>query len=249
LNTLLLYSQGQSAIFFMAWLPGVLALSGLAFRSAAPSHATAVIALAFLVAPLAVGAVAPVPSMLTHEGRYIAHLVVLFFVIGACGFSAINQVSSTRWVIPALVGIALLRLLSQNVKAVDRYVAMTGNIQEMHVPMGRWVELHTLAGARIATNDIGASGFFSDRFIIDTEGLVTPAIIPFKRQHRLLAYLEQARPDLLVIFPHWYPELSLRPDLFTEVHRITVGKRVVSGGQTLVVYRTPWTRQGVLRGF
>jgi len=170
-------------------------------------------------------------------------------VIGACGFAAFDRVSSARWVMPALIGIALLRLMSQNVKAVDRYVAMTGNIQEMHVSMGHWIESHTLGDARIATNDIGAIGFLSDRFIIDTEGLVTPAIIPYKRQHRLLAYLEQARPDLLVIFPHWYPELSLRSDLFTEVHRITVGKRVVSGGQTLVVYRTPWTRPGVLRGF
>lgn len=249
LNTLLLYSQGQSAIFFMAWLAGVLALSGLAFKHPTTPRGTAVIALTFLAAPLAVGAVAPVPSILTHEGRYIAHLVVLFFVIGACGFAAIDRVSSARWVMPALIGIALLRLMSQNVTAVDRYVAMTGNIQEMHVSMGHWIESHTLGDARIATNDIGAIGFLSDRFIIDTEGLVTPAIIPYKRQHRLLAYLEQARPDLLVIFPHWYPELSLRSDLFTEVHRITVGTRVVSGGPTLVVYRTPWTRPGVLRGF
>jgi len=248
LNTLLLFSQGQSAIFFMAWLAGLLALLGLAFRGAVSSRAAAVIALMFLVAPLATGAVAPVPPILVHDGRYIAHLVVLFFVIGACGFAALERMSSARWVIPALVAVALLRLLSQNVKAVDRYVDMTGNIQAMHVSAGRWFAAHTRDDARIATNDIGAIGFLADRFIIDTEGLVTPAIVPFKRQHRLLAYLEQARPDVLAIFPEWYPELTSRADLFTEIHRVSVDVRVVSGGRTLVFYRTPWTRPGVLKG-
>jgi len=249
LNTLLLFCQGQSAIFFMAWLAGMLALLGLAFRGVVSSRAAAVVALLFLAAPLATGAVAPVPPLLVHDGRYVAHLVVLFFVIGSCGFAALNRVTSVRWVVPALVAVALLRLLSQNVKAVDHYMAMTGNIQAMHVTAGHWFEAHTREDARIATNDIGAIGFVSDRFIIDTEGLVTPAIVPFKRQHRLLAYLEQAKPDLLAIFPEWYPELSGRPDLFTEVHRVTVARRVVSGGKTLVIFRTPWTRPGVLRGF
>jgi len=248
LNTLLLFSQGQSAIFFMGWLAGMLALLGLAFRGVASSRGAAVIALMFLAAPLATGAVAPVPPILVHDGRYIGHLVVLFFVIGSCGFAALNRVSAVRWVMPALAGLALLRLLSQDVKAVDRYVAMTGNIQAMNVTAARWFEAHTREDATIATNDVGAIGYLADRFIIDTEGLVTPAIVPFKRQHRLLAYLERAKPDLLAIFPEWYPELAGRPDLFAEIHRVTALPRVVSGGPTLVIYRTPWTRAGVLKG-
>ena len=59
LNTLLLFCQGQSAIFFMAWLAGMLALLGLAFRGVVSSRAAAVVALLFLAAPLATGAVAP----------------------------------------------------------------------------------------------------------------------------------------------------------------------------------------------
>jgi hypothetical protein len=76
------------------------------------------------------------------------------------------------------------------------------------------------------------------------EGLITPAIIPYKRDRRHLEYLERARPDLLVVFPEWYPHLVSRTDLFREVYRITV-PRVSAAHDTLVVYRTPWTRGSI----
>jgi hypothetical protein len=242
LNTLLLFVQGQSAMFFMAWLVGVLALSGLAFRPAVRSKASAVIVLVFLAAPAAIGAIAPVPPLLVHNGRYVGYLVALFFVIGAAGLATLHRELARRWVVPAFLVLTLARLGAQDVREAGRYIDMTRNIEELQESMGAWLAAHTGPDARIATNDIGAIGFLSRRFIIDTEGLVTPDLIPFKRQRNLMAYLERSKPDVLVIFPEWYPELSDRRDLFHEVYRIRVDKRVVSGGQTLVVYDTPWTR-------
>jgi hypothetical protein len=246
LNTLLLFCQGQSALFFMAWLVGALALIGLAFQRPGIPRGAGAILLVFLVSPLAVGAIAPQPPLLVHDGRYIGHLVVLFFVIGATGLGVLHRQVSRRWFVPMFAALAIARVLSQDLQAVDRFTAMVANINQLQVAMGDWVATHTRADARVATNDIGAIAFVSGRFILDTEGLVTPDAIPYKRQRRLLDFLEQARPDVLIIFPEWYPELSGRQDLFREVHRITVAKRVVSGGATLVVYRTPWIRPGAL---
>ena len=55
----------------------------------------------------------------------------------------------------------------------------------------------TTPDARIATNDIGAIAYFSHRFVIDTEGLVTPEAIHPKRMRYFVPFLESERPDLL----------------------------------------------------
>ncbi len=59
--------------------------------------------------------------------------------------------------------------------------------------------------------------YLGRREVIDVMGLVTPAIIPYRREGEpgVLRYLEQACPDYLIVFPAWFPSLSTRTDLFT----------------------------------
>ena len=52
---------------------------------------------------------------------------------------------------------------------------------------------------------------------------------------RIDRFLERSRPDLVVIFPHWYPYLARRPGLLQEVTRISAPV-VVAGGPSLVIY-------------
>ena len=120
------------------------------------------------------------------------------------------------------------------------------NINDLQVRTARWIATHTAPDARVATNDIGAIAFFSRRFILDTEGLITPDAIWDKRMWRIDRFLERSKPDVVVIFPAWYPYLSRRPDLLTEVTRISA-PIVIAGGVSLVIYRTPWTRPDRLR--
>jgi len=191
------------------------------------------------------GALAPDVPLYGQEGRYVLPFVVLLFVLSGVGLSALRRLAPHPWWVTSLIVVALARLASQDVQFAPRYAAQVANINALQVAMGRWVADHTPVDAVVATNDIGAIGYVSQRRILDTEGLITPAILPFKRDRRHLAFLEAARPDLLIIFPEWYPQLASRPDLFQEVHRITV-PRVTAAHDTLVAYRTPWTRPAVL---
>jgi hypothetical protein len=125
------------------------------------------------------------------------------------------------------------------------YADEVKNINDLEVQTGRWISAHTSPDAVVATNDIGAIAFFSRRFILDTEGLVTPDAIWDKRMWRIDRFLERSRPDLVVIFPAWYPYLSGRSDLLAEVTRVSA-RKVIAGGESLVIYRTPWTRPGRL---
>jgi hypothetical protein len=83
-------------------------------------------------------------------------------------------------------------------------------------------------------------------------GLVTPAIVPYRREAKragrasadagVLRYLEQACPDYLIIFPEWFRELSADTRHFTPVDRVKLDHNTVAGADEMVVYETVWNR-------
>jgi len=114
----------------------------------------------------------------------------------------------------------------------------------MQVRLGRWVAAHTPPDARLALNDVGAIAYVSRREVVDVMGLVTPAIIPYRRagEAGVLRYLERTCPDYLIIFPAWFPKLSAMSDRFTPIYRIRLDHNTVAGADEMVVYETPWNR-------
>jgi len=93
----------------------------------------------------------------------------------------------------------------------------------------------------VATNDIGALGFETRRPILDTVGLVEPALVSeLLHGGTVLDYLSRKRPDVVIIFPNWYPDLASHP-AFREIHRESVDRAVVSGGGALVAYEVDWS--------
>ena len=243
LNQVVRYAAEQSLVLFLFALPGFLHLAGVMRRlrgEPAVRSAAIVVPAFFLVAPLVMGAFAPVSPLLMQEGRYVAHLLIVFFVVSATGAAVLARHSRYPSVVWAFAFLAIVRLASQDVAFASRYALQVDNINRMHVAVGRWVESHTAPDAIVATNDIGAVAFFSNRRILDLEGLTTPAVLPFKAERRQLDYVMNARPDLLIVFDEWYPQIAARTDLFSEIFRVSV-PRVTAAHDTLKVYRTPWT--------
>jgi hypothetical protein len=56
------------------------------------------------------------------------------------------------------------------------------------------------------------------------------------------------RPDYLIIFPQWYPELDARRDLFAPVYWVHVEDNITCGAPLMVVYRTVWASEGAREG-
>jgi hypothetical protein len=244
LNKLLLFFMGQSGLLYAVLLVGLLALSDV-LQPIKLRPGAGLLAAVVLLTPLLKGLLAPTPSILVHLGRYITHLTVLMLIAAAVGFFALHRLSRRRWVVPLIVLVALARLAAQDLREARTNSLWIKNINDLQVVTGRWLAEHTSDEAVIATNDIGAVAYFSGRRIVDTEGLVSPEAIPYKRAKHLAGLLESSRPDLLVIFPEWYPDIIGSP-LLTEVRRFSA-RKVVAGGPELVVYRLPWTRPGALR--
>jgi hypothetical protein len=196
---------------------------------------------ALLLAPAVFAAIAPALSVPLQEGRYVAHAMALTFVTAATGFEALRRAAHPRWPLLLIACVALARLAAQDVTFANRHALMVDNITRMHLSLGGWLREHSRPDATVALNDIGGIAWASGRRVIDLEGLVTPEILPYKRPGARLRFLEQTRPDYLVIFPEWYPDLVARSDLFREVHRVTVPRRSAAH-DTMIVYATPWTR-------
>jgi hypothetical protein len=55
----------------------------------------------------------------------------------------------------------------------------------------------------LATHDIGAVGYFSDYKVIDLVGLVNPDALEYHNGRRLAEYLDEVKPDYILVFPDW----------------------------------------------
>jgi len=123
--------------------------------------------------------------------------------------------------------------------AATRYGWAVQNINAMQVHLGRWVDASAPKTARIAVNDIGAIAYFSRREVIDLMGLVTPEIIPYRRQGEggVIRYLKEACPQYVIIFPAWFPRLASSSDTLEPVYRVRLERNEVAGAAEMVVYR------------
>ena len=192
---------------------------------------------------------APYRGPAFQEGRYSIQLLPLAIVVAVTAFVPLVSMAQSRaqsrpsWgrVACALLLVSSLATLGPG---ATRYAWAVQNIDAMQVRLGRWVGANTPAGARLALNDVGAIGYLGRREVVDVMGLVTPAIIPYRRDGEagILRYLERACPDFLIIFPAWFPALSARADRFTPIHRVRLEHNTVAGADEMVVYETVWNR-------
>jgi arabinofuranosyltransferase len=251
LATTLLWRPWQFEREWIAWLASinlllpVLILPGLWVLWRRGGRYWAWPASILLVPPVGMALIAPYRGPAFQEGRYSIQLVPLAMVVA---LSALAPLVWAPRVQPAWARLACTLLLVASLAPLaagaTRYAWAVQNIEAMQVTLGRWVAAYTPPDARLALNDVGAITYLGQREVIDVMGLVTPAIIPYRRDGEpgVLRYLEQTCPDYLIVFPAWFPSLSARTDLFTPVHRVKLDHNTVAGADEMVVYETAWNR-------
>jgi hypothetical protein len=236
---------------WIAWLASVnvllpvLLLPGLWVLRRRGGRAWALPASILLLHPLGMALLAPYRGPAFQEGRYSIQLLPLAVVVAVSAFVPLVSMARSRpWWGRLACALLLLGSLASLSAGATRYAWAVQNIDAMQVGLGRWVEAHTPAGARLALNDVGAITYLGRREVVDVMGLVTPAIIPYRRDGEagVLRYLERACPDYLIIFPAWFPALSTRADRFTPIHRVRLEHNAVAGADEMVVYETVWNR-------
>jgi hypothetical protein len=108
-------------------------------------------------------------------------------------------------------------------------------IESEMVDTSNWIAENTAPDELVAAHDIGALGYWGKRRLLDLAGLISPEVIPFIRDERLLAYyLSEKKVEYLVTFPGWYPVLTRCAS------QLYQGSRDFShqqGGESMTVYR------------
>ena len=164
--------------------------------------------------------------------RYILYVVPFGMMLAATGIERAAALVSRAHPERALAVIAAAILIWQGAYVIHKaeiYAWNVQNINFMQRRLGELAGLVTKPEDRIATNDIGAIGYFSRRPIVDLMGLVTP-LEPLPRA------LSTHRPALMVIFVDWFKDFAVYDstlDTFTFYDADSTHKYMVVAGVEL----------------
>jgi len=136
--------------------------------------------------------------------RYILYVIPFGAILAAQGFDFLSRKLLPARALWGLIALGVIALGWQGVyvaRKATQYGWNVQNIDKMQGYLGRLSHFLTEPGDRIATNDIGAIGWYSRRTIVDLVGLVSPSM-------SLPQALTRYRPELLIIFVDWFKDYA-----------------------------------------
>ena len=143
-----------------------------------------------------------------QHGRYLFAAIPIWIIYGLAGWLDIF-----KWVGNGRFGrigkqVAILTfvllLLAFTFLGAQTYAADVAFIEGEMVDVAHWLAENTPQDALIASHDIGAIGYFSERPLLDLAGLISPEVIPFLADEEELGrYLQVSNATYLVTAPGW----------------------------------------------
>lgn len=97
-----------------------------------------------------------------------------------------------------LVSVALAVSVVVQATVIVPRTRFARGVDEGLIDVAEWIRLETPPNALIALHEVGAVGYFCERRVIDTAGLVTPETLPYVREFRVPELLSARRPDYYV---------------------------------------------------
>lgn len=198
-------------------------------------------------------------ALVGNFGRYYFPLFPFMAVLGTLGaeraaeaLGSFVRLGSVRLPIRAvLVLLMLWPTTNAAIAGSGRYLQMIDNVEQSDVKMAEWLETRLDRRAVIAVNDVGALKYMLPNRILDLAGIIDPEVPKYMEEARqanqnwqfgVLRFLKETKPDYLVIFPAWFPNLSELDPGFAPQFELTIPNNITMGGNTIVVFSTPWTR-------
>lgn len=72
-------------------------------------------------------------------------------------------------------------------------------LEDIHKSIGLWLLENTEPGDTVCAEDIGYMGYYSGRYILDQDGLISPQVIPFNKNRDRLGFIKEYRPAYFLI--------------------------------------------------
>src|SRR5262249_8241468 len=153
-------------------VPGMLAFSTPLSRPQMP--AGRLISIAMVTLPFVMGATAPAHHLSNHAARYYVIFPVFAVLLAFAALDLVLRLFQARMVVAVCILFLLAAPLRTYEHARKLLVEDVDSTEQLYHAMGDWVRTHIPPDAIVATNDIGALGYFAKREFIDIMGLSTP---------------------------------------------------------------------------
>jgi tetratricopeptide (TPR) repeat protein len=166
---------------------------------------------------------------LYQEGRYLMPILPLYILLGIGGLNTIlafvkqhikifadpRKRLAISAIVVIVVGIQfMIAFLDKRVE----YASYCGYINDRQVRTGRWLKDNVPADAVIATHDVGAIAFYSERRITDMVGLVSPEMISnIGSLDKLRSFLTKKKTTHLALLRNWFEVDNQNPLFQTDV--------------------------------
>lgn len=159
-------------------------------------------------------------------GRYMMPLIPFFILVATIGFrdlaKIINKYTDNALFSKSLfyiwAGIIFFMGAKNYDETKDLYASQCKYIYDRQVMAAKWLKTNTNENDIIATHDVGAIGFYSDRKIVDVAGLVTPDLISKINDVSYVDYMTKYLKDKGVTYVaflrEWY-RVSNQTPVFT----------------------------------
>jgi len=159
-------------------------------------------------------------------GRYMMPIIPFMIIVSSVGFkeffkafgSYLNNRSIAIYGTVIVLGIITIYSFSNYLDNKFEYIKECKYINDRQVMAARWIKANTNENDIIATHDVGAIGFYSQRKIVDVAGLVTPELINKISNENYVTemneYLKKSGVTYVAFLREWYRVVNQTP-LFT----------------------------------
>lgn len=194
-------------------------------------------------------------AALINNARYLVPVFDLFLIaaitVGALIIKSIiskvirflDDVTANAICALLLVIIFIIPMTPHYIWQATHYGKAAGNINDMQVHLGHWLNENTPPDAVFATHDAGALRFFSNRTMIDLAGLVSPDILHGNMTNtEKIQYLHDHGCNYFVffdvLFRFW--SIYLPYNSYQKIYTVHLEDNVICGRDTMSVFRIYW---------
>jgi hypothetical protein len=114
--------------------------------------------------------------------------------------SAATSLKSLRVAVISAVCILVGFIYFQQMKRTFKLVTVEQiALEDVHKSIGLWLSENTQPTDTVCAEDIGYMGYYSGRYILDQDGLISPQVIPFNKSRDRLGFLKEYKPTYFLI--------------------------------------------------
>ena len=140
-----------------------------------------------------------------HHGRYFFEVFPLLIILGIV-VSVKLFFGQSKKVVLCIQSVFLITALIGASRGILLSAESVTNINDQHLAAASWIKENTSENDKLAVDDVGAIGYFTERQLVDLTGLISPEFYPLQKNQQLVWHeARKQRAKLFIIYTRLNP--------------------------------------------